>query len=42
MEKVPKVLLHSPDEIAVQIVKAIKKDKQWAYSDILTRFATEL
>jgi len=40
MEKVPKILLHSPDEIAVQIVRAIKKDKQWAYSDFLTRFAT--
>ena len=42
IQKVPKILIHSPDEIAVQIVRAIKKDKQWAYSDILTRFATGL
>lgn len=42
MQKVPKILLHSPDEIARQIVRAIKQDKQWAYSDFLTRFAAGL
>jgi len=42
MEKVPKILLHSPDEIAIQIERAIKRDKQWAYSDLLTRLATGL
>lgn len=42
MEKVPKILLHSPEDIAVKIVRAIKNDKQWAYSDILTRFASGL
>lgn len=42
MEKVPKILLHSPEDIAVKIVRAIKNDKQWAYSDILTRVAAGL
>jgi short-subunit dehydrogenase len=39
MQKVPKILIHSPEDIAIQIVRAIQKDKQWAYSDFLTRFS---
>jgi short-subunit dehydrogenase len=39
MHKVPKILIHTPGEIATQIARAIKKDKQWAYSDIVTRFS---
>jgi short-subunit dehydrogenase len=39
MHKVPKILIHTPEEIATQIARAIKKDKQWAYSDFLTRFS---
>ena len=39
MHKVPKILIHTPEEIATQIARAIKKDKQWAYADFLTRFS---
>ena len=39
LQKVPKILLHSPEQVAAQIVWAIKKDKQWAYSDFMTRFS---
>jgi hypothetical protein len=38
MHKVPKILIHTPEEIAAQVIRAIKKDKQWAYSDLVTRF----
>jgi short-subunit dehydrogenase len=40
MQKVPRILIHSPEDIAIQIVRAIRKDKQWAYSDFLTKFST--
>jgi short-subunit dehydrogenase len=39
LQKVPKILLHTPEEVATQIVLAIRKDKQWAYSDFVTRFS---
>ncbi len=42
MRKIPKIFLHSPGEIAVQIVRAIRKDKFWAYSDIFTQFGARL
>ncbi len=42
MRKVPKILIHTPEENATQVVRAMKKDKQWAYSDILTRFSAGL
>lgn len=42
MQKVPGILIHSPEAIAMQIVRAIRKDKQWAYSDFLTRFSVAL
>ena len=39
MHKVPKILIHTPEEIATQILRAIKRDKEWAYSDFVTRFS---
>lgn len=42
ISKIPKILIHTPEEIATQILEAIKKDKQWAYSDIITRFSAVL
>jgi short-subunit dehydrogenase len=42
MEKVSKILIHSPEDIAIQIVRAIRKNKQWAYSDFLTRLSAWL
>jgi short-subunit dehydrogenase len=42
MSKVPKILIHTPEEIATQILEAIKKDKQWAYSDFVTRISAGL
>jgi short-subunit dehydrogenase len=39
LQKVPRILLHSPEEVATQIVLAIRKDKPWAYSDFLTRLS---
>jgi hypothetical protein len=39
LQKVPKILLHSPEQVATQVVWAIKKDKQWTYSDFWTRFS---
>ena len=38
MHKIPKILINTPEEIATQVLRAIKKDKQWAYSDFITRF----
>ena len=42
MSKIPQILIHTPEEIATQIIEAIKKDKPWAYSDIVTRFSAGL
>jgi len=42
MDKIPKILIHTPEEIAAQVVRAIKKDKQWAYSDFITRSSSFL
>jgi len=42
MSKIPKVLIHTPEEIATQILEAIKEDKQWAYSDFVTRFSVAI
>jgi hypothetical protein len=39
LQKVPRILLHSPEEVATQIVLAIRKDKPWAYSDFMTRLS---
>ncbi len=42
MSKIPKILIHTPEKIAAKILKAIKKDKQLAYSDFVTRFSAGL
>jgi short-subunit dehydrogenase len=42
LQKVPKILLHSPEQVATQIIQAIRKDKQWAYSDFITRLSVLL
>lgn len=42
MHKIPKILLHTPEEIAKQVFRAIKRDKQWAYSDFITRSSSFL
>jgi len=42
MQKVPRILIHSPEDIAIQIVGAIRKDKRWTYSDFITRSSSFL
>ena len=42
LQKIPRWLIHSPEEVAAQIVKAIRKDKMWGYSDFPTRFSAWL
>jgi len=37
LQKIPRWLIHSPEEVAAQIVEAIRKDKMWDYSDFPTR-----
>jgi len=36
LQKIPKILIRSPEDVASKIVRAIRKDKQWVYSDLLT------
>ena len=40
MRRIPRLLLHTSEQIAAQIVKAIERDRTWAYSDFATRFLT--
>ena len=35
--KIPPRFIHTPEEMAIRLVEAIRKDKQWAYSDFMTR-----
>ena len=35
--KIPPRFIHAPEEMAIRLVEAIRKDKQWAYSDFMTR-----
>ncbi len=42
MSKVSKLLIHSPEEVAIQLVRAIKRDEYWGYSDVLTRLSVML
>jgi short-subunit dehydrogenase len=42
MRRVKKMLIHSPEEVAVQIVRAIQKDKHWGYSSLSTRLSVLL
>lgn len=37
MRKIPRTLIHTPEDIAKEIVEAIKKDSRWAYSDFITK-----
>jgi len=39
MSKVKKMLIHSPEEVAHQIVRAIRRDKHWGCSDLITRLS---
>jgi len=39
LQKIPKWMLHSPEGVATQIVQAIKKDKLWTYSDLMSRLS---
>jgi len=38
MHKIPRALLHAPEHTAARIVRAIERDRAWAYSDLSTRF----
>ena len=40
--KIPRRLIHTPEDVASKLVQAIKKDKQWEYSDFATRFSARL
>lgn len=42
LQKIPRWLIHPPEEVAAQIVEAIRKDKMWDYSDFPTRFSAWL
>ena len=37
VRKIPSRFIHTPEEMASKLVQAIRKDKQWAYSDFTTR-----
>jgi short-subunit dehydrogenase len=37
--KIPRGFIHTPEEVASRLVRAIEKDKQWDYSDVATRFS---
>ncbi len=39
MSRIPRRLIHTPEDIAFRIVQAIKADKHWDYSDFLTGFS---
>jgi len=37
--KIPRRLIHTPEDVAFRLVQAMKKDKRWEYSDFATRFS---
>ena len=39
--KIPRSCVHTPEEVASRLVRAMKKDKFWDYSDFPTRFLVE-
>jgi len=39
LQKVPKNLIHTPEEVASKLIQAIERDRQWAYSDTATRLS---
>ncbi|MCX7771204.1 MAG: hypothetical protein N2202_09040 [Proteobacteria bacterium] len=42
INRIPKIFFHSPENIAIKIIHAIRKDKIWGYSDFFTRFGAFL
>jgi len=42
ISKIPKIFFNSPEDIAVKIVNAIRKDKVWVYSDLYNRIGVSL
>jgi hypothetical protein len=42
MGKIPRWMIHTPEEIASRVVLAIRKDRQWDYSDLATRLSVWL
>ncbi len=42
LQKIPKKLIHTPEEVAAKLRQAIEKDKQWAYSDFATRLSARV
>jgi len=39
MRKIPRWIIHTPEYVASRIVKALKKDYAWYYSDLITKFS---
>jgi hypothetical protein len=39
MRKIPRWMIHTPEYVASRIVKALKKDYTWYYSDLITKFS---
>jgi len=39
IQKIPKNLIHTSEEVASKLIQAIERDKQWAYSDSATRLS---
>lgn len=39
MRRVRSMLTHSPEDVAHRIVRAIRRDKRWEYSDLITRLS---
>ena len=37
LRKIPPRFIHTPEEMAIRLVETIRKNKQWAYSDLTTR-----
>ncbi|MCL4475210.1 MAG: SDR family NAD(P)-dependent oxidoreductase [Nitrospirae bacterium] len=42
MRKIPRWMIHTPEEIASRVVLAMRKDRQWDYSDLTTMLAAWL
>jgi len=39
MKGVPKFLIHTPEKVAARVVRAIRRDDSWAYSDLSSRLS---
>jgi len=39
LSKIPRWMIHSPEQVARSIVRAIRSDARWAFSDLMTRFS---